>query len=605
MLEMRPRRLRRWPGSSRLLLITVGLVAACTALPPGSPTAAPASSAPAVAQSAWGSELANLEPDGRRSRESALALFALAFGPLPGVPSGPAETGSIGSASPAVRAVRAAWDELTDEQRDAIDERLAPAPDSTLIEIPRTSSAVTAGLPGAAAISRTAQEPVDPFERDLQQIGRQARQAAARYFGEMPDLPNGKSALTIRQLNAPNEPFVSFFNPISGPGGVEQCEIFVNARSGLGLRDIGRPLTLDVVHCFQSWRMGTEQGFDGSVPAWAWEGPAEYIMLEAWPTQEDDALYWATYLLLPDVPLFERSYDAVGYWAQAWEAGVDLSDAFVAVLSDVDNPERFALAGTATSAFLDKWASEQVRWSRGDWGPDWGFLGPGMSTTRMHAPEQPMSVGVGSLEAFSQEAYTNHLFAVGVTADIVQIAASGRARIGDGTRDEVIRGSVAFCVTDRGCGPCPDGSQPSIAVTPLASASVLAVSGGTDGTSGSVSGHALEEFCQPTPSPTDDAFCIRYREYVAWASSAGDEITREAATEIERRFIDMQPYAPGHLVEYVDLMILIYGTFARAPDPIQVPLTGQLPLHRIPEALSAMHGHCGIPLPLGFTHPET
>lgn len=102
----------------------------------------------------------------------------------------------------------------------------------------------------------------------------------------------------------------------------------------------------------------------------------------------------------------------------------------------------------------------------------------------------------------------------------------------------------------------------------------------------------------PTPSPTNDEFCVRYRAYWSWAQAAGDDITRENSAEIERRFIDMQPYAPPQLLEYVDLMILIYGTFARAPDPYQVPLTGQLPLHRIPEALSAMHAHCGMPSPL-------
>jgi hypothetical protein len=471
-----------------------------------------------------------------------------------------------------------------------------------------------------------AQEPEDPFLRDLLQIAQQARRAAAPYFGEIPDPTPSTTGLSVRVIDSPDWNFLTLFVPTILPGKFD-CKVFVNRAHATNVATTNRAMTLDIVHCYQSWRMGTDEGFDGTVPAWAWEGVAAYIMLEALPTQEDDFLYWATYLLLPDVSLFERSYDAMGVYAQAREAGVDLGPAFVSVLADVDNPERFALAGLASSAMLDKWASEHLRTRFGDWGPNWEFLGPGLYSYDIKTAVQPMTVTNGSEEAFSQDAYSNFLFSVNSAADIVKVEAFGRVRIGDGSVDAI--GGGIYCTTAKGCGPCPDGSSPSVVPTPLASDWALAVSGGTDGANGFVSGHPLEEFCQKTPEacpdgpgtdagtrpiallggsapiaqadctpePTDDAFCGRYRAYVAWAQTAGDDITRAKSAEVERRFIDMQPYAPAELAQYVDLMIEIYGTFARAPDPVQVPITGQLPLELIPEALRSMHAYCGMPAP--------
>jgi hypothetical protein len=470
-----------------------------------------------------------------------------------------------------------------------VDQHLAIPDDGTTIDIPPADAADSPALPGPLAAAGVVAQPYDPFERDLLQLGQQARRAAVPYFGDIP-------ALSVRLIHEPGQSFLTFFNPTFGSGGFEKCDVFVNsAHANLGLSEIGRPLTLDVIHCFQSWRMGDEQGFDGNVPAWAWEGPAEYIMLEAWPTQEDDALYWATYILLPDVPLFERAYDAFGYYAQARDAGVDLGAAFLAVLTDVDDSERFALAGTTSNQFLDKWASELVR-SQGDWGPDWIFVPPGFGGATPPVPMQALSVANGNVEAFSQAAYSNHIFALHSAADIVSVQAMGRARIGNGTVDTIIQGTALFCTNSKGCGPCPDGSDPPIQPTPLSADSILAVSGGTDGTNGTVSGHPLEEFCLQTPKPTEDEFCKRWRALLDWmAQQAGDdfELSQPWAAEIARRSQDMRPYAPDHLVDDVDLYIRVYGTYATAPEPVNVPIVGP-DAAGIGIAFMAKNAYCGI-----------
>jgi len=450
----------------------------------------------------WQAELTNLETDGTRSLESALALFAMAFGPVPGVQLASVE-GTVGSASPAVRAIQAHRDQLTDEQRAAVDRYLTAAEEGTEFDVPTATSAMTATTSSATGLSMSTAvaQPEDPFERDLLKIATRARTRAAYYFGEIPDVVGVGSgpALSIRFMDQPDWNFVSFYVPTPGSASFT-CKVFVNSAFATSIAATNRSVTLDITHCYQSWILGTDQGFDGDVPAWAWEGPAEYIMLETLPAQEDDVLWWATYLLLPDVSLFERSYDAVGYYEQAWDAGVDLGDAFKAVLTDVDNPERFALAGTAMNEFLDEWASGHVL--DVGWNDDWHFIGPGQPGGVI-PPRQSMSISNGSLEAYSQDAYSNHLFAATSTADIVKVEVMGRARVGDGQTDVVVPGVAYFCTTDKGCGPCPDGSDPSIDRTPLSSNFVLAISGGTDGTNGTVSGHPLEEFCDETPPPSD------------------------------------------------------------------------------------------------------
>jgi hypothetical protein len=202
----------------------------------------------------------------------------------------------------------------------------------------------------------------------------------------------------------------------------------------------------------------------------------------------------------------------------------------------------------------------------------------------------------------------------------------GRVRIGDGSLDKVIGGSAVFCTTDKGCGPCPDGSNPPIERTRIAPESVLAVSGGTDGTSGSISGHPLEEFCKTSPPPSfcpdgppaadaggsgarlasvqmaqcspppDDEFCPRYRDYLAWGyQHRNDSLTQELAYEVVRRMTELKPFAPDELLDDVEVYIQTFGTYATVDEPGNVPSSGP-PAARLGIATMAMYAYCGIPL---------
>ena len=182
------------------------------------------------------------------------------------------------------------------------------------------------------------------------------------------------------------------------------------------------------------------------------------------------------------------------------------------------------------------------------------------------------------------------------TADVVRIDATGRVRLADGSIDAVIRAGAVFCTTAKGCGPCPDGQRPSFAASPLAASSLLAASGGTDGASGTVSGHRLEEFCRATPRPSPSQpseFCRRWHLYLDWATEhKGIDMDRTTATTIVMLFQAMHPAAPPDLEPHVSAVIRAYTSYAALPNPIQVPVTGR-DAFAMYQGLKAIDAHCG------------
>ena len=479
-----------------LVILLATLTVACS----NTSSASPSSSLPPLTP--WQEELYNLQPDGTRTLDSALKMMAMAFGPIPGVDAKAQPAGDVGSATPAVRVVQPNLAQLTAEQQAAVTKYLTPPADTQSYPLdpsPSPSGNRLHGLPLAYANLLAVYD--DPFIADVMNIGNLGSARAAEYFGTIPPF-EGKPAVNVRFGTWDDGPFVSFHNPVWSPTGY-RCDVLVNMYNAKKDRHLTYvSVVLDVVACYQSWVLGTEQGFMHQVPAWAWEGPEYYVAASVLPIDQRDIDIWQRYIQKPEVSLFSRSYDAVGYYEQIAYARLDLSAAMKAVLTDVDNPERFALAGTTANEFLDQWAPGADM--NFNWPTGWQFIGSSMSPSiaQIKGVPQPLSVSNGSLEAFSQDAYSNHLFGVHSTADIVVVEAFGRVRVSDGTTDVIVRDSAAFCTTDKGCQPCPDGSPPEIEVSRLAPDSVLAVGGGTDGTNGTVSGHSLDEFCKKTPKPT-------------------------------------------------------------------------------------------------------
>jgi hypothetical protein len=501
------------------ILVAV-LVAACSGSSPtppspssiGSAGPSPASSSPASSiatspvETPWQHELDDLQPDGSRSLDSALRLFAMAFGPIPGVNVERAAPGTVGSASAALRVIRAHLAELPGDQRQAIEADMAVrdagepvhvfgGPTSSMLDLELATIQLGRPLGNASRGGETTS-----YSQFADQISEQAQHVvtlAAQYFGDVP-------TVYVHIYDDPSQSVMTYYRP-NHIG----CDVLVNqATAESDLISARRALSLDLVHCFQNVFLGHFDVVADDTPAWAWDGPAEFILLERWPPFDTDVADWHRYFAQPDLPLFERGEDAVGFYAQARAHGLDLATVFQAVLKGTDDPARFAATGAATPEFEDAWASGLARTY---WGAAWGFDGPGLPGLDAASNRgESIAMASGATEAVNQPAYTNHVDAIHSTADIVEIDLAGHARLGDGTIDDTNLGPGFFCTTDRGCGKCPDGSDPAIHPTRLAADSILAISGGTDGTSGTVSGHDLDEFCHASaPPPTTGAVQVK------------------------------------------------------------------------------------------------
>ena len=122
-----PRRSLRVYGGALAIVIAIALVAAFVSLR-GQPAAQGESPSPTSGSglSPLAKAMQGINADGTWSTETALAVFAAAFGPLPGVPA-PAQDRSYHSGTAALQMVEAHWADLTAEQKQAVRDYVGPA----------------------------------------------------------------------------------------------------------------------------------------------------------------------------------------------------------------------------------------------------------------------------------------------------------------------------------------------------------------------------------------------------------------------------------------------------------------------------------------------
>ena len=596
-----------------LVLVVIGVVSACgftgtATRAPTTPNAPVPSSSPAVRgfdspppsgfvpsprpTTAWERALGNIDDNGRYSLEAALTLFATAYGPLPGVEV-EQDLSGVTDRTAAIAAVMGHADELSAEQRAAIDAYLAPPSDADEFVIP----------PVAESANTIALARLDPGTKQaLENAAKDYRQQIASKLGR--DFA-GEIKVFFKDEFGPKTKYGADAAADAWsdwPGGVfGDCRI----RVFLG-GQVGEPTQLlatiahETFHCFQLDAFRTPDSY-GIEPPWIVEGQATWAQEELVSGSDLDE-WWDRYLTV-QIPLTMRAYDAVGFYAHLAETGVDpwtiFQDTWAA---GADNILAFKQAKADSGAFLDSWASSVMR--QPNRSRAWDTTGPGIPPADEVSFVPPwFGLADGSSIDLSAAFFDNNVRMLQLKTDLVHVSIEGHGRLSDWDVDTTDLGDVWFCVSGHECEPkCPD----DIATMPKVQGNIrdtvaIASTGGLDGTIGRAVGRDLrDESCatpEPTPEPTADEFCTRYKAYWAWASGQGEDISRGTATEIDRRFTDMKPYAPTQLVGYVDLIIRIYHAYAVAPDPYQVPAVELKGVEQIPTALRAMHQYCGMPAP--------
>jgi hypothetical protein len=478
-------------------IAVVILSAGCVSISsePTSPTpVTPPPSFAAAPEGPWEAELDDVAADGTRSLDSALQLFAMAYGPIPGVDA-PPDAGEVHEGTLARRAVLARYDQLTAEQQAAVDEWLAPDPDAPFVLIGpeddrgSTSNALALHDGAGVLIAADEEENLTPAQQAIQDATTDYRFAIEAKIGAIP----GPIKLSFPDIVNPEA--LADADGIWVNNVYTGCEIrwFKN-----GLADAALNILLtaahEVFHCFQAAAIQPRLTYL-LAPDWYQEGGAEWVSYVIAGAPQDTG-FWTRYVDNPHKPLFARTYDAVGFWADLDATGIDPWPRWKAIWAAYDNEPAWVATGGEADRFLDSWASGWFRDPAR--GADWEMTGPGIPPGRNVL--ESVSVSNGASATVQADPYTNAEYNANSAADVFVITGTGHIRISDRNIDEPQPMGQHFCTKPGGC-TCPDGKPPPFPVTNLAQFFVVAVTGGSSGANANITGISLEDACKEEEEP--------------------------------------------------------------------------------------------------------
>jgi hypothetical protein len=496
----------------RLVLLTVlaasVAVSSCT-------TANPPSSAPAATTSSGGAgnggsngstpgsqsarddkpDYTSFLDEGPMTKERALQSFALVYGSLPGVDTPKDIAFPGGTVTNVLFAAAKFWDEFTDEQRQAISDRLTKGHTQTRIEPPaattngtatkgtakRTSSsergAPTAQLAAVAAVPAVATQTPESIDT---MIGRalgelQVRLGTTEYPTislDVLDTPGVEGDDGETGTWAMAQPYIDMFafnREARGSDPVNDvCVIHIGTNATTHSASASfSAIVHEVFHCFQFMSFPGSVDDWNEIPEWIYESSAAWVGEEVADGSDSPLAqsWWTRYLqgsdgggyLVPD----NNPYLAIGLWEFLDTAGEPVWDRVLPVLAHRSSGDAFTfIVGDVDK--LDTWTSSTYRQS---WPPSgaWDLQVTNQQPTSASRTTQPGTIPKGDTEAtapaMAQHAYR---YTVDDDAEFVTINETGPSIVtwlDDGPSLRFAGGGRGvYCLIDD-C-TCPDGSQP-------------------------------------------------------------------------------------------------------------------------------------------------
>lgn len=457
------------------------------------PQAAVATTSPG-ARSPLQLALDGIRDDGTWSTETALAVFAAAFGPLPGVPTPPVDR-SYHSGSAALEMVEAKWSELTDAQRQAVRDYIGPvAPEI---------------LPAA----------YHSVQFDIYQtLAEQAAADIAAHLGRPLGIPikvylspveNATDwAWASGQWNAnPPEPLP------------HQCLVSIPPST---VNDPSRAPYLrwlfihEVFHCFEHSLVDAKSATN--TPLWIAEGEANWVA-EAITGGAGEpppaAVDWDRYVTDPGKKLYARAYDAMGFFAQLAQVGTDPWTVLDAIYraGSASSDAAFEAARADTPTFTDRWGSSWYRdgQSNAAWAMSAGYGIPDLAHRAVPGSIQLVD---GGSESISATPLTATIADLHTTAFITRVEVpTGTGRVGEpraGGLDKVVRsGTLDLCTDPGGDCSCPEGTSLTGSTPQLAPPDLRVAATGEEQTTSIVGlrGISKDEWCKPKPKDPCGGSC--------------------------------------------------------------------------------------------------
>ncbi len=450
----------------------------------------------------WGRVLDQVRPDGTVSERTALEAFALAYGPVPGVPMPKGPIGAIPDGT-----LAAAW-------VLGYRARLSPRQLRVVYRL--------VGLPAPGRSARVAGPPDygDPNwvgSRRLEQVARMWVSVYDAEFGiALPLSVVAGYTSTVLENRITHVKALGDAAPLDtanggwGSGDPQICRIRVGP---LGLTknaaDQSSILAHEVFHCFEFYFLGPKAWYDRP-KAWIMEGLAVWGQLSVdHHAPNEFAAFMGNYAVSPHTALFTRTYDAVGFWGHVQDVYHDLWARIPSILNAGGNEPAFHNAGADTADFLNSWGSSVFN-SRTA-GPPWEMVSPNNpSIVTLGQVINPALVG-GSQHSVAAPAYTTAQYIVGATAEpLLHVSITGSARLSFQHNYTDLH-DAWFCTSDKPC-VCPPRTVGAVPPTrPLVLATRLGLAGdpGT-GTYGEVEAYPLSLFCHRlTPPPPSGGGSLR------------------------------------------------------------------------------------------------
>ncbi|MDQ1659177.1 MAG: hypothetical protein QOD41_4260 [Cryptosporangiaceae bacterium] len=468
--------------------VTAALALAGCSSSPGKPAGSAPGAAPA-GRTAYERVLDQVGPDGTVTKDTALAAFAAAIAPLPGLPSPARSATANPSGTLAVQWILRFWPQLTAGQRDAVRAALASPGGSG------GSGGPAAG--GGGQAPSTTDPDIDCQRADSAGAGPYRAQldaavaAIAAHRGPLKLKTSVQVNNTNRWQPSTMYTFACRGGKVAADAGVapDSCTIHLNPKAFTGYTDRDRASFLihEAMHCFLDDRFGLRYP---SAPAWLVEGIPTWVQGTLGGGDPKTAEHWTTYLAIDKKPLYARTYDAVGYLAHLAETGTDvwsrIDPMFTAAFAG-GNAAAFAAARPGP-AFLDSWPSSYARGRHP--GPAWDTAGAGRPDYRADVPV--FALPNGGHGSFATPAAGTYLVSLAVTSDVVEFGTAPGAHGFYGDAPLASVAGQAFCAHSGGCA-CPSGG-PALPALPAATA-YLALTGGQSPASLTVTGTSTADFC--------------------------------------------------------------------------------------------------------------
>lgn len=407
-----------------------------------------------------------MQPDGRPTPDTALAWFAAAVAPLPGV----AAAAEPPDPSLAIAAVYSRWEDLSDGHRDAVTAALEVLAAG---EVPR-------------GFRRVAASDLDVLADDVESAIAAALGRALRIDWSATRAAPGLPAPAVT---------VPVFDPATGK--LQKCTTVLGDAAPAGGVELRSLVTSEAFMCFE-FDLLMQQGL-ARVPLWVLAGQRAWVgetLTDGAAGTARSTKWWDTWLLEPERPLTLRRDDAIGWFAALHAAQGSAWPLLDPVLTAGSGAT--AVVGSET---IEQWATRLVR--RPDLGATWETTGPGVTTAR----SDPGSVTVSSSaptkigEIPGQAAWSAKLTATGdvLVVDAIGTVAGGLA-LGSKLHP-VTRGTTRIAACLIGDCRCPDGTAPVPGLLTGEEGSILLALAAPDGPA-KVDAHVvnLSDACPPPPT---------------------------------------------------------------------------------------------------------